>query len=320
MKRALFTLLLVPLFLVGCGQNPTPAPEKTTFTIVWKNYDGATIETKYVEEGVTPICSTTPVRAEDEQFTYTFKGWDPTVTPATKDMTYVATYESIPKTKTFTIRWLNYDNSVLATSVVEENNLPVYPSPIDPTRPSDDKFIYTFIGWSPEIYNANKNQDYVATYKAEAIVPSSDVLTAITCNVTDGHDYKDVNYTGDSGAKYTIRAIKAENNELQLNYKNTTMPGIIINSDKDIKKIEVDWGYQSEPTPYYVPNYIMDIYGSNTMYTSVEDLYGSGKGTLLGSIIRNDDQTEYTLSGSFKYVGLLSREGKLLLKSITVYF
>ena len=64
-----------------------------TYTVKWVNYDGTVLETDTVTEGVTPTYDgATPTRAENDQYTYTFKGWDPEVGAATADATYTATY------------------------------------------------------------------------------------------------------------------------------------------------------------------------------------------------------------------------------------
>lgn len=69
-----------------------------TYTITWKNYDGTILETDTVTEGETPVYSgSTPTRAEDDQYTYTFNGWNKTVVAATADATYTATYAQTAK-------------------------------------------------------------------------------------------------------------------------------------------------------------------------------------------------------------------------------
>jgi hypothetical protein len=73
--------------------------ETKTYTIRWLNYDGTVLEIdEEVPEGETPMYNgATPTRAEDSQYTYTFKGWDKTVVAATADATYTATYTQTAK-------------------------------------------------------------------------------------------------------------------------------------------------------------------------------------------------------------------------------
>lgn len=74
-------------------------PDPVTYTIRWVNYGGEVLKTVTVAEGDSepeydgPI----PTRAEDGQYTYTFKGWDKTVDDATGDVTYTATYTQTAK-------------------------------------------------------------------------------------------------------------------------------------------------------------------------------------------------------------------------------
>ena len=91
---ALFNFLLVSCQSDG-GKNNPPAIEKL-FTVTWKNYDGTTLETdKDVKKGAIPTYDgTTPTKPSDTEFTYTFKGWDPEVAPATQNQIYTATYTS----------------------------------------------------------------------------------------------------------------------------------------------------------------------------------------------------------------------------------
>lgn len=78
---------------------------KPKYTITWKNYDGTVLETDTVTEGDTPVYNgSTPTRAEDDQYTYTFEGWDKTVVAATANATYMATFTAIAKSAEPTIK------------------------------------------------------------------------------------------------------------------------------------------------------------------------------------------------------------------------
>ena len=82
------------LVLIGAltrAEEETPDP--VTYTITWANYDGTVLETDTVKEGDTPTYDgATPTREADDQYTYTFKGWDKNVVAAVADATYTATY------------------------------------------------------------------------------------------------------------------------------------------------------------------------------------------------------------------------------------
>jgi hypothetical protein len=73
--------------------------ETKTYTIRWVNYGGEVLKTVTVAEGDSEpeYDGQTPTRAEDGQYTYTFKGWDKTVDDATGDVTYTATYTQTAK-------------------------------------------------------------------------------------------------------------------------------------------------------------------------------------------------------------------------------
>ena len=75
-----------------------PAPAPATYTVTWNNWDDTELDTDEVEEGATPTYDgTTPTKAEDENYTYTFAGWSPEITAVTGDVTYTATFEATPK-------------------------------------------------------------------------------------------------------------------------------------------------------------------------------------------------------------------------------
>ena len=73
-------------------------PKVTYYTIRFLNWDNKVLEESQVAENTVPTYSgNTPVREEDETYTYTFKGWSPVPTAATKDQDYKAEFTANKK-------------------------------------------------------------------------------------------------------------------------------------------------------------------------------------------------------------------------------
>ena len=134
----------------------------TQYTITWLNYDGALIETTQVREGETPS-HYDAYRPSTSSTVYTFKGWTPTIVPATKDATYTAVFTS--STREYTITFLDIDNRQLERKSVPYGQTPTYTG-TTPTKAQDDKYTYTFDGWTPAIETVKGEMTYTAKYKA----------------------------------------------------------------------------------------------------------------------------------------------------------
>jgi hypothetical protein len=67
--------------------------------------------------------------------------------------------------KTFTITWVNYDNSLLGTTTVEYGLMPEYSGLITPTKESTVEFDYIFEDkWTPSVTEATKDTTYTAVF------------------------------------------------------------------------------------------------------------------------------------------------------------
>lgn len=83
------------------------------YTITWKNWDDTTITTTQVAYGTVPAYGgATPTKPEDAGYTYTFNGWDPTLSAVTGNATYTAQFKENPKSFDIIYHFNNTNYSV----------------------------------------------------------------------------------------------------------------------------------------------------------------------------------------------------------------
>ena len=94
---------------------------KNTYTITWKNANGATLGTTTVEHGETPAYSGTPSMSATTKMSYAFTGWTPEVVAATEATTYTAAYTVVfLSPMTIALDRAAYDRSQGEATVVTE--------------------------------------------------------------------------------------------------------------------------------------------------------------------------------------------------------
>ena len=146
------------------GSFTTKGNTSSTYTITFVNWDNTVLlKLTDVEEGTIPVYTgATPTRSEDEDYTYSFNGWSPTIVAATANATYTATYKATSKsgeeTIYYTVRFLDWDDTVLKKQSVEKGKDATPPA--DPSRAG-----YEFVGWDEDYTNIQKNMTIYALYK-----------------------------------------------------------------------------------------------------------------------------------------------------------
>ncbi|MBQ8209990.1 MAG: InlB B-repeat-containing protein [Clostridia bacterium] len=131
-----------------------------SYTITWI-VDGVETTTT-VNYGEMPDFGTTPTKAADAQYTYTFSTWSPALTTVTGDATYTAQFSTT--TNTYTVTWVNDDGTPLET----DENVPYGTTPSydgeTPTKEADAQYTYTFDTWTPTVDTVTGDVTYTATY------------------------------------------------------------------------------------------------------------------------------------------------------------
>ena len=144
-----------------CGAD---APEHE---IKFVDEDGTVLQSSMVRESVTPVYSgSTPTKAADAQYTYTFKEWSPAVTAVTGDATYTATYDRT--VNQYTVTFLDYDGTELQSGKLDYRATPAY-SGEGPARPREGDTFYAFTGWSPAIADVTADATYTAQYEVRKL-------------------------------------------------------------------------------------------------------------------------------------------------------
>lgn len=142
----------------------------------------------------------------------------------------------------------------------------------------------------------------------------NDVMDRTWTGVT-GTKYKSWTNSNASGATYAGNSAGG-NNAIQLR-SNESTSGIVTtkyDGSSYLSSVTVKWNDGT------TSNRKLNVYGSNTPYTSPADLYDNfSSGTLLGSIVYGTS-TSLTITDEYKYIGLRSNSGAMYLDEIIVTY
>ena len=243
---------------------------KNKYTITWLDDDNSSLGTTSVEYGIVPTHEN-PTKAATAEFTYTFAGWDNTPIAVTGPATYKATYTSAKNS--YTITWLDDDNSSLGTTSVEYGVVPTHDNP---TKQATAEFTYTFAGWDNTPIAVTGPATYKATYSATknkytitwldddnsslgttsveyGVVPTHDnptkQATAEFTYTFAGWDNTPIAVVGEATYKATYSATKNKYTITWLNDDNSQIDqtsveyGVVPTHDDPAKTATAEWSY-----------------------------------------------------------------------------
>ncbi len=143
-------------------------PNRRSYSIRFIAEDGSELAVQTVEYGQIPVYGgKTPTKPSTAEFDYTFAGWDPALAAVTGEATYKAAFEAA--TRSYTVRFLNEDGSVLESQTVSYGVTPIYGGETPAKDPVPGK-TYTFKGWSPALAAVTGDADYTAVYTENAVL------------------------------------------------------------------------------------------------------------------------------------------------------
>lgn len=135
------------------------------YTVTFKN-DTTTLKTSDFAYGVKPsYTGTIPTKESTDKYTYTFKGWNPTIASVTGAVTYTAVFDSTLRKYTITFK---NGSTTLQTSDVAYGMKPNYTGST-PNKKATNKYTYEFKGWNPTIVSVTKDATYQAVFDSSKV-------------------------------------------------------------------------------------------------------------------------------------------------------
>lgn len=122
-------------------------PQYIAYTVTFQQEDGTVIHAGSYHYGDAVTQPTPPEKPGDNTYTYTFTGWDKTVTACTGDAVYTAQYT--PVYIDYTVTFLNADGTLLSTDVYHYGDTITVPEV--PERPEGFREEEVFRGWNPVV-------------------------------------------------------------------------------------------------------------------------------------------------------------------------
>jgi uncharacterized repeat protein (TIGR02543 family) len=135
-----------------------------SYTVKFVNYDGTELYSKILDYGSYPTYGgKVPTRAADDDYVYTFSGWDKSFARITADTTFTAKYSTIANS--FTVKFVDENGNTIQSKNYKLGEMPVFDG--TPTKDCTDKVHYTFTGWDKEITAVTGFTAYKAVFAEE---------------------------------------------------------------------------------------------------------------------------------------------------------
>lgn len=165
--------------------NYSPENVVVQHIVTFVNYDGSVLYTKYVDQGDTcpePITAgaiQTPTREPDQQYVYTFSGWDNLSGSVIAPKTVTAQYSTT--TRTYTVNWYHHPGLLLKTTTAQYGEDVVYDLDIPTWTDGEGAYRFRlFKGWDKSTGRIVGDTNVYALWDDSGLPASSVDMSAMT--------------------------------------------------------------------------------------------------------------------------------------------
>ena len=203
------------------------------YEISFKNWDGELLfpAEKLPYGSAITYKGDAPTKPKTASHTYTFKGWNPTLTAVSTvpahDQSFTAVFDSI--LNEYTIYYKNYDGTILQDKKFGYGKMPAYENTLNPpTKPASKSHTYTFKCWSPTEVLVTGEATYVAQFDS---VVNKYTITFKNYDGTIVKEFPDVAYGTDPASLAVTNPTKPADVEFKYDFKGWTPEFVDVTGD-----------------------------------------------------------------------------------------
>ncbi len=131
--------------------------------VTFQDEDGTILGCQYVQHGETATAPSSPYKEPTVEYEYVFGGWDRSLNNITEDTTITAVFQE--RARTYTVKFVNFDGTVLKEETVEYGKSATPPSL--PVRESTEQFNYVFKRWEGDWQQVSDDVNVTAFYEEQ---------------------------------------------------------------------------------------------------------------------------------------------------------
>ena len=143
--------------------NAVFTAEARKYEYSFMDEDGTIIKEDSGVYGANIVYPEDPQKSDDEQYVYTFVGWDRDDKVLTESVVFIAQYDK--QVRQYTYKFVLDDGTILKEDVVDYGTMPEQPTNV-PAKPSTDQYKYLFVGWDKTVSTVKGDIVYTAVYNA----------------------------------------------------------------------------------------------------------------------------------------------------------